>query len=534
VRILTLLIILINIPAFGQVLVNPNELPLCMYSKSTGIKYNNQLPTHKCWETLIFENGDKYFGEFEHRKFNGIGIYTWANGNKHEGYFEDGQINGLGISTSNDGLHRREGTWKDGKIVREIDSSLMQQLELNFDERFSEEEYFKDLFFRGVLKNGKRIRGRLDNINPRSLPMCLGTTSTKQWNNCWGLSHLDGYLTYVWQFGEWKNGNLNGLGIERNLIDRSEYVGNFKNGKFHGYGVMTHVPSLSRSGGRSGDNGTYVIYFGFWENGLHQGKGVLKRSSSEFWGDFKNGSFTGTGREINSLNGTLSYEGEFKNFEQSGFGVRYGILNAIGLFLEGKLNGLGVVFDKNGQRLSQGEWRVIEGTYLGAPTKREKLVATFEVDLPALMKQVNPINDEKNIFLHRVRQNEKFRSACLSKDPISVCIASPIQNPNRFLCSDDSTIFTLENKLNPDCYFVNRSEIYFDLEVKNNLDTSVIDIEISCDQIAKSETMLSRTKKFIYDKWRPNEIKKIKGFTLDKIDQVNSVNCVATKWKVKH
>ncbi len=533
VRIVTLITLIFSTQASGQILINPNKLPLCTESNNSGIKYNKQVPTHKCWDTLIFENGDQYVGEFKNRKFNGIGVYTTENGNKYEGYFEDGQINGLGALTSSNGLQRREGTWKDGKIVREIDHSQIQQPELDSGEKFVEEEYSKEFLFRGVLKNGKRIRGRVENVNPRNLPRCSETTGTKQWNNCWGLTHLDGYLTYVWQFGEWKNGNLNGLGIQRNLVDRNEYVGNFKNGKFHGYGVMTHTPSLTRWGARSDYNDAYVIYFGFWENGLHHGKGVLKRNFSEFWGDFKNGSFTGNGREVNSISGSLSYEGEFKNFEQSGFGVRYGNLITIGSFLDGKLNGLGVIFDENGQRVSQGEWRVIEGTYLGAPTKKEKLVATFEVDLPTLLAQVNLINDEKNNLLHKIIQNEKLRSSCFSKDQIAVCISSTIQNPNKFLCGDDGTIFTLENKLNPDCYYLNKSEIYFDIEIKNNLNTTVFDIEISCEQIAKSDTVLLRTKKVVYDKWRPAEVKKIKGLTLNKMDQVYSVSCVAAKWKTK-
>jgi hypothetical protein len=524
-RLLPILLLIFSCLAYGQELNNPNKLKPCPQDQNA--RY------HICWGPYTFANGDKYVGEYKDDKRNGMGTYTFANGDKHEGRFEDNEMIGWGIRTESNGSLRREGYWENGKFAREVNYSLTQQPSLNKDETFRVENYSKEIFFRGVFKGGKRSKGHLEKINPNDLPICQGRVHYNRWDNCWGSLSLDGHGGDIVQIGEWKNGSLNGLGIQRNLVSEEEYVGEFRNGKFDGYGVLTRIPFLRRTPAVDGEN-SRVSYFGFWREGRHHGKGMLIENFSEFWGDFQNGSFTGIGREVSSLTAEISYEGEFENFKQSGFGIRYKTSTAIGFFLDGQLNGLGIVFNAQGQKEKQGEWKVIEGKFLGAPQRQEKLLHSFEIDLTTLLKRLKiPSYENPNYFLQTINKVDGIRTRCLSEKVISVCVSSPIKHPDKFLCNDDGSIFTLENRINPNCYFRDRSQLLFDLELKNNSNNTVFDVEISCEQIGKSKTVLSKTNKILYDRWVKNEIKKIEGIVLLRSDQADSIKCVALNWSKK-
>ena len=62
-----------------------------------------------------FKNGSKYKGYWENNKFNGYGIYYYANGTIYEGYFKDNKRNGAGVvTTSNGDIY--ESLWDNGNI----------------------------------------------------------------------------------------------------------------------------------------------------------------------------------------------------------------------------------------------------------------------------------------------------------------------------------------------------------------------------------------------------------------------------------
>jgi len=72
---------------------------------------------------------------------------------------------------------------------------------------------------------------------------------------------------YVWDDGSWyygdeKNRYAHGYGIFYDVVSKniySKYVGQFKNGKFHGFGTVKNC------------DGEY--YSGYWENGYRHGMG---------------------------------------------------------------------------------------------------------------------------------------------------------------------------------------------------------------------------------------------------------------------
>lgn len=89
--------------------------------------------------TMIFANGDRYDGEFQHGERHGCGTLTFANGRQYVGQFKDDQFNGLGIWTLETGDRyigefkankcdgkgtfqftdgsTQTGTWRDGLLI---------------------------------------------------------------------------------------------------------------------------------------------------------------------------------------------------------------------------------------------------------------------------------------------------------------------------------------------------------------------------------------------------------------------------------
>ena len=62
--------------------------------------------------TFYFDNGKRYEGSFINNKFHGQGIYTWPSGDKYEGGFSDDKFHGQGTFMWADG-ETYVGGWKD-------------------------------------------------------------------------------------------------------------------------------------------------------------------------------------------------------------------------------------------------------------------------------------------------------------------------------------------------------------------------------------------------------------------------------------
>jgi hypothetical protein len=43
-----------------------------------------------------WKNGNKYLGNWENDKRNGLGTFRWSNGDRYIGYWKDNQIAGIG------------------------------------------------------------------------------------------------------------------------------------------------------------------------------------------------------------------------------------------------------------------------------------------------------------------------------------------------------------------------------------------------------------------------------------------------------
>lgn len=66
----------------------------------------------------INKNGDGYEGQWKNDRFNGKGTYTWKNGDRFEGYFKDAQRNGKGKLYNKQGELLKEGIWRDDELMK--------------------------------------------------------------------------------------------------------------------------------------------------------------------------------------------------------------------------------------------------------------------------------------------------------------------------------------------------------------------------------------------------------------------------------
>ena len=104
--------------------------------------------------------------------------------------------------------------------------------------------------------------------------------------NKWGQLHgfgrkINREYPYI-QEGQWCNGNLSGYG--RHFDDRLSYIGDCKDGEFHGFGTCIWI-----------DGKTYV---GALENGMFHGQGTFtNRHGKIFEGEFKEHTFNGDDAE---------------------------------------------------------------------------------------------------------------------------------------------------------------------------------------------------------------------------------------------
>ena len=74
---------------------------------------------------------------------------------------------------------------------------------------------------------------------------------------------------------KWKNGKLTGQG-SREFLDGSKYVGEFKNGNYHGYGTYIQDSNLMK-----------WTYVGEWKAGFQHGQGRLTTGPSPMFPEFR-------------------------------------------------------------------------------------------------------------------------------------------------------------------------------------------------------------------------------------------------------
>ncbi len=220
--------------------------------------------------TFVWDNGDKYVGQFQYRKFSGQGTYYYANGAKYVGqwandlkhgkgtmYFANGNVyegnwvndkeNGFGKETYKWGYY--EGQWKDGDWYGKGKEVHYNGITFEGDFRGFETAYNVTR-----TENGVKTHGKIEDKK-------------------FIADALNGYATMDY--------------------DNGSYTGMFKDGLRHGQGVYNWTNGGSYNGG--------------WENDKKSGYAVYTASWGRYEGYYKNDERYGNGKEI-LKNGEV-YEG---------------------------------------------------------------------------------------------------------------------------------------------------------------------------------------------------------------------------------
>ena len=201
----------------------------------------------------------------------------------------------------------------------------------------------------GSLGVSGELQEKLLSVVTPKLGPCPGEYSPATWTNCIGEGRFlkpedhgdeiyaspDG-KKYV---GEFKDGKFHGKGrwSGRDISDDRDYVGEFRNNQYHGKGTLTR------------DDGS--IYVGTFEDGLFQGQGTMTYANgNKYVGEWKQGRYDGQGTET-LVNGD-KYVGEWKNGKFYGQGTLtwHDGSKYVGEFKNGIMNGKGTLTTMEGDK----------------------------------------------------------------------------------------------------------------------------------------------------------------------------------------
>ena len=262
--------------------------------------------------TIIFTNGDFYKGLWKEDLMHGFGKYIQCDKGTYEGTFSYNKKHGDGC------FHYLDKSFYNGSFVN--------------DKREGYGAYF---LYNRLLYSGEWKNDQFDGSGK-----LYDTKGNVLYSGCFkkgkkhGLGQLFNTKGAVTLEGEWKNNRF--LYPKTNLFQKYyrngllKYKGevNLKK-KYHGSGTLYDKDgSIIFSGqfyhGKKEGEGTYFIdnqafYKGQWKNNRFEGRGLLYRTNLSgenllYEGEFRNGRCCGYGRQF-FQNGTVSYEGIFKNSE---------------------------------------------------------------------------------------------------------------------------------------------------------------------------------------------------------------------------
>lgn len=230
---------------------------------------------------ITYAHGDRYEGQWLKGAFYGQGKYTYADGGFYDGEFlavHDHYNHGIKMPCPNNKRHGRgvrlwssgnryDGHWVDGKM-----------------QGFGTMHYADGSVYEGAWEadqphgRGTRVYGN-DEGRPYEAPLALFTGHGKILNP----AHF-GRCKYV---GEWRRGIWHGDAVYT-CGDGTAYKGTFVNGKRHGFGEQTLIPTLLLQ--KNALLYRAEKYTGTWNEGLLDGRGTLsyEKGARTIVADFSN------------------------------------------------------------------------------------------------------------------------------------------------------------------------------------------------------------------------------------------------------
>jgi hypothetical protein len=320
--------------------------------------------------TLHYANGDRYTGEYKKHKMEGYGSYTFSTGFRYVGDFENGKYNGWGTLFYPDG-RTQTGFWENNK-------------------------------FAGSRYNINEFLGQSGCVYGN----CQNDFGVFLWENgeyyegYWKKSHRSGHGRNVYASksectGQWKDDKLHGFGVY-NYTTGDTYKGQFENNTRKGYGVY-YFENGNRYEGYWRDDkyhGEGTFYYeddsvksGLWENGSYIGEGndtygcvsgdcddgygsYVFQSGAKYVGNWDDGKYDGQGTYF-AENGD-KYIGEFEESQFQGHGTYIFAADGrkyVGEWQNSKYHGFGTMYFANGTSKS-GMWK--ENTFIGEKADKDR------------------------------------------------------------------------------------------------------------------------------------------------------------------
>ncbi len=218
-----------------------------------------------CAGQLHFNSGEKYYGTFNNGAFHGEGVFIHADGRRYVGELKGGKRDGQGIEYRADGTIIRSGQWASGDLVQ---SFALDRSRFPFNTSTHP-----------VVAAAQS-----------QLPPCPANVYK---HNCFGAETITNGRKYV---GEYKDGKFHGQGTYT-WASGEKYVGEFKGNKFHGQGTYTWA---------SGDK-----YVGEYKDDKRNGLGTLTWANREkYVGEWRDDFRNGQGIEYRA-DGTINRSGQW-------------------------------------------------------------------------------------------------------------------------------------------------------------------------------------------------------------------------------
>ncbi len=194
---------------------------------------------------MIFTTGDVYEGDFSHSRINGKGIMVFANGDKYEGDWADDLQHGFGKYYYSDG-DRYEGNFYTGKF-HGLGSMFYKDGSKYVGSWKSSQKDGKGTFYKtnGAAIEGTWLNGKYQKVQNQISPQNQTQLIEGKLPNCNTIFCQQGKGKYIYRdksewIGDFKNGIPEGQGTCF-YSNGDKYVGNWKNHAPHGEGILYYT-----------------------------------------------------------------------------------------------------------------------------------------------------------------------------------------------------------------------------------------------------------------------------------------------------
>ena len=241
--------------------------------------------------TYVYPSGAKYTGHFKNGEIHGVGVCYYTDGSKYQGEWVQRYPEGRGTKTYSDGT-TRTGLWKRGKPVDEHGKLLEEYIAKKKDESQDDGTNIQSGCLAGDCKNGQGVFAYPD-----------GSKYEGQFRN----GKFEGQGVFYFPNGDRYEGQFkenypDGQGTRFHAGSNVEEAGEWKQGEFVGSSLIESGKTGCVQGNCDDGKGTYIYkegsakYVGDFKEGVPHGYGVCSYANGDrYRGEWREGAFGGKG-----------------------------------------------------------------------------------------------------------------------------------------------------------------------------------------------------------------------------------------------